>query len=299
MKIVQSLWTKKVHKQTPHNYSTIHSCGWPSKKYNYLAWALSALQYRKFYDQVELVTDKIGYDLLINKLELPYTSVKVVLDDVSLHHEDLMMLGKVYAYSIQQEPFLHVDADTFIWQKFDDELMNGDLICQSPEKGTFYNKLYGDVYFSMLRHFQYCPQILEESIQRNNSIQAINAGIIGGRDYAFFTEYAKVVFDFVERNIDYLHKIDVVSANIIFEQFVFSSQAEAKQKNIRFLGSQEGRFLTDIVDLTGVPGRTPYVHLYAGHKKGGYFVNAMEHRMIKDHPQHYFRIMKLLKTNQI
>ena len=52
--------------------------------------------------------------ILINKLELPYTDVKVVLDDLNDYDRDLYALGKVYAYGIQEEPFIHVDADIYM-----------------------------------------------------------------------------------------------------------------------------------------------------------------------------------------
>src|SRR5690606_18207478 len=265
MKIVQSLWTKKGHKGGTRNFSTTHRCGWPDKKYNYFSWALSALQLRKYYDQLELVTDEKGYELLIKKMQLPYTSVKVVLDNLSRYHDELMMLGKIYAYSIQEAPFIHVDADVFIWRPFDEGLFRSPLICQSPEDGTFYNKHYGDIFYPMLRNLAYCPEVLEASVLRNNCIRTINAGIIGGTDTAFFREYARMVFEFVDRNLEHLHKIDVNYANIVFEQFLFSALAEDRQLEIKFFSPNAEVFLSDIVDLTGVPGRRQYIHLYAGH----------------------------------
>jgi hypothetical protein len=295
------LWSHHRNKTGKTNLSTINKYGWPDKKYNYFSWALSALQFRKYYDNVELVTDKAGYDLLINRLELPYTSVKVILDDLDSYHKELMVLGKIYAYSIQQEPFIHVDADAYIWGRFDDALTGSQLICQSPEDGAFYNKHYGDIVYPMLRHFDYYPEFLESSIVRNNRIRAINAGIIGGSDNSFFSEYAKIAFEFIDRNTDHLHKVDVDYANIVFEQFVFSALAESKEREINFLskGKDTHQFLSSIVDFSGVPGRIQYIHLYAGHKKGKYFVDALEYRLMKDHPNHYNKIIDLLKTNRI
>ena len=42
-----------------------------------MSWVLSCLSLRNYYDDVELYTDKLGYELLIEKLRLPYTYVHV------------------------------------------------------------------------------------------------------------------------------------------------------------------------------------------------------------------------------
>jgi len=74
--------------------------GWSDKKYNYMSWAFSCLQFKKYYSEVELITDKLGKELLIDKLELPYTSVKVELDQLNSYHSDLWALGKIVKYNL-------------------------------------------------------------------------------------------------------------------------------------------------------------------------------------------------------
>ncbi|MGB8194440.1 MAG: DUF6734 family protein [Chitinophagaceae bacterium] len=299
MKIVQSLWTKPGKKKGRNTLAEENKCGWLDKKYNYFSWTLSSLQFRKYYDQVELVTDQEGYDLLINKLELPYSNVEVVLDNLNHYHEDLFMLGKLYAYQIQKEPFIHVDADVFIFNKFSDELEQSGVLCQSKEEGEFYNKHYSDIFFSMLRNFNYYPPELDESIIRNSAIKAVNAGIIGGCDLQFFSDYTKKAFEFIDKNIDRLHTIDVSYSNIIFEQFLLFALAEHKKVNIQYLNLNWDTFLSDIVDFTCVPNKQQYLHLYATHKKIRYLVDCMEYRLQKDYPAHYYKIMNLIRTHQI
>src|ERR1700730_5036463 len=129
MKIIQSFWSKPSREIS----SDKSMGGWLEKKNNYMSWALSCLQFRSFYDEVELVTDRYGYDLLINQLELPYTNVKIVLDDLNDFHSDLWALGKIYAYSLQDEPFIHADGDIYIWEKFSDKIENAELVAQNIE----------------------------------------------------------------------------------------------------------------------------------------------------------------------
>mgnify|MGYP000084925178 FL=1 len=70
MKIVQTFWSGGANPLEK-------AYGWPLPEYNMMSWVLSCLSLRKYYDDVELYTDKLGYELLIEKLRLPYTYVHV------------------------------------------------------------------------------------------------------------------------------------------------------------------------------------------------------------------------------
>lgn len=298
MKIVQSQWTKPGKKNNQLSADD-NKGGWLEKKYNYFSWALSVLQLKKYYNNIELVTDKAGYDLLINKLELPYDSVKTVLDELNVYPEELFMMGKVYAYSIQDEPFIHVDSDVFIWDKFDSKLENSPLICQSKEDEEFYNQHYFEIFYPMLKNFEFCPPYLEKSMIKNGRIVAVNAGIIGGQNFDFYKNYKDQVFEFVERNVAHFEKVELKKTNIVFEQFLFHAMAEEQLMDINYLSLGNYTFLSDILDFTGVPEKIKYMHLYAGHKKVKLYLDGLEYRLQKDHPAYYYKIINLLKTNQI
>jgi hypothetical protein len=300
MKIVQSLWSKPGKKNGQVSIPDRNSCGWADRKYNYFSWVLSCLQFKKFYDEVELVTDKEGYDLLINKMELPYTSVKVVLDDLNHYHGDLWALGKIYTYSIQDKPFIHADGDVLIWQKFSNELEQSPLLCQSKEEGIHFNRTYSTIFLSMMQHFNFYPSVLDRSIAKNNGIRAVNAGIIGGCNLDFYKEYTTQAFEFVNRNIDRLSKVDISVSNIVFEQFLFCALAEENKQTVNFFNPNTNVLLNDFADYTGVPKRIQYVHLPGQKlKQQRHLVNSMEYRLLKDHPDYYYKTMNLIRTNQI
>lgn len=61
MKIIQSFWTGNKNSLTD-------SYGWLLPIFNYLSWIISCNQLRRYYDDVTLVTDSQGYDVLINKI---------------------------------------------------------------------------------------------------------------------------------------------------------------------------------------------------------------------------------------
>lgn len=107
MKIIQSLWSKP----------SLITGGWSEKTFYYMSWALSCLKLKEFYNSVELFTDKKGKEFLIDRLQLPYDKVNIVLDDLNEFNSRLWALGKIYTYSIQHEPFIHVDGDVYIYGK--------------------------------------------------------------------------------------------------------------------------------------------------------------------------------------
>ena len=93
-----------------------------------------------------MVTDSQGYDVLINKLHLPYTDVIVSLDCLNHYNPNLWALAKIKAYQSIKEPFIHVDGDVFIWTKIDESLRDHELIVQNEETTTdYYGKMWRDI----------------------------------------------------------------------------------------------------------------------------------------------------------
>jgi len=85
--------------------------GWLSAEYHWMSWALSALQAHKIFGRVELVTDGPGAEMLAGVLGLPYSRVSTALDGMSARYPaGLWSMAKIYSYSLQREPFLHLDG---------------------------------------------------------------------------------------------------------------------------------------------------------------------------------------------
>src|SRR5688500_650036 len=78
--------------------------------------ALSCLQLFKLYQQVHLVTDTAGKEILIDTLQLPYTSHDLDVDEFySAFPGVSAILLKPYIFQKQQEAFLFVSDDIFLW----------------------------------------------------------------------------------------------------------------------------------------------------------------------------------------
>ena len=79
--------------------------GWKHPELHFMSWALSCLSLREHYDDVTLYTDSAGYDVLINKLRLPYTRVEVCFDNLKCrramrcNQSDLLRPGCAVRYN--------------------------------------------------------------------------------------------------------------------------------------------------------------------------------------------------------
>jgi len=114
MEIIQSFWTKPLLEVKNNSFSLKSNAGWYNCHLNFISWTYSCLTLIKHYKNLTLYTDKFGKIILIDLLNLPYTNVEVKLDVLKNYNSDLWALGKLYTYSIQNKPFIHVDADIYI-----------------------------------------------------------------------------------------------------------------------------------------------------------------------------------------
>ncbi|MGB3181584.1 MAG: DUF6734 family protein [Cyclobacteriaceae bacterium] len=293
MKIVQSFWSKPFFR--PEG-TRLHG-GWPHRRYNYISWALSCLLLSEHYDTLEIVTDEMGKEILIDKLGLPYTSVQVVLDKLNHYHPDLWALGKLHAYSIQEEPFLHVDSDIFIWKPFSDRLAAAPLVAQNMESYTsHYTFQYGEVY----QYFDTIPSYLQDLDKQFEYIPAINAGILGGTDLEFFRTYTAAAFDFVNANINAINRLtDIGGFNSVYEQSLFRFLSKDKGKDITFLFSDSPDTPENIGYIHESANHDDFVHCVGGFKRQYMVYALMESRMKALYPDHYALIDELITASEI
>ena len=198
--------------------------------------AFSCLQLNKFYSNIELVTDKLGKKLIIDMLGLPYSSVVIELDQLNNHHRDLWALGKIYAYSIQKEPFLHIDNDVFIWARFDTSIENAAIVVQSEEFATSF---FAHLANKLLIDHTYLPQRYLDFMKGTGYLPNYNAGVLGGSDLNFIKEYTQEVFEFIKC---YAHKFnDEIRTlmNVFYEQFFLYCLSRSKNIAVEFLFNRD------------------------------------------------------------
>jgi hypothetical protein len=290
MKIVQSYWS-------PATSGLGFAGGWLSAEYHWQSWALSVLQLRQFYDEVELVTDTAGKALLIDTLGLPYTSVRVVFDEaLAAYPHDLWALAKIYAYSIQNEPFLHIDGDVYIWKRFEPHIENAPLVAQNFEVDF---PFYQEPLRSMQEAFNNVPTCMLEELNQEKSIFSSNTGVIGGHLIEIFQEYKHLAFGVIDDNVNNLHLVEVKHFNICFEQFLYYCLAKEKGIPLSYIIDNQGQFdpsYPNFADFHKVPCQTWYVHCMAEYKRQEVVVQHLAKRLRQDYPTYYYRILRACQS---
>lgn len=282
MRIVQTFWTAG---RNPLE----HGFGWLRPEYNLMAWALSCLCLRKYYDEVALYTDEQGKHILIDLLHLPYTEVHVVYDE-TLCPPQHWSYAKIKTYSLQTKPFLHIDADIFLFKPIAEDIAGAPLIAQSKETGTAYyrqmmDRLLGE---SALELPQYIKEGLKEA-----SIASYNMGLFGGNDMAFIQAYCKEALAVCDKN-----KAICVNGNfnLLFEQMLFAYKAKEENVPVSTIFPQvfndNGYTAADFCQLNR-HNEKGFFHLLGGHKKNLEVIETFVETFITLYPDYYKQIQSL------
>jgi hypothetical protein len=293
MKIVHSYWSKPSLRSG--NDAAKYFGGWLMPKYYYYSWAYSCLQFREYYDEVELITDQNGYELLIKQLNLPYTNVQVVLDDLNAYSGKLWAIGKLHAYKLQQKPFIHADGDVFVWKRFHENLLSAPLISQNEELNFIQ---YQRGIEQLKTYFSHIPDVILEDIEQHEDTIAANAGIFGGNDVNFFHEFVDVAFEFLAKNKGVVDNPEIHSSAfaIIYEQYLFSCLARKKGVEVRYLLKGEETDYNYMSNLQNKHTEVKYAHIIDVRKKLYMHVVELENMLRNEYPSFYFQMNSRLKS---
>ena len=192
MRAVWSFWSRPYHAG--------HCFRWREPIDHLLAWGLSLRLAQAHYPETVLVTDSPGRALLIDRLDLPFTHVSTELDRLRDTDPCWWALGKLVAYSLQDQPFVHLDTDVFLWQPLPDPVAGAPVLAQHPETYHVADDRCG-------------PRIVEDAFERAGlSLPAewewsrsrlagrfheANCGILGGMNVGFIQYYARLALDLV------------------------------------------------------------------------------------------------------
>jgi len=299
MRIIQSFWSKPLRVSEDPSRAAKMNFGWPVRKYNYFSLALSCLQLASYYPDLELVTDDFGENLLIHKLQLPYKSVRSELNKLDDYHSGLWALGKIYSYSIQDGPFLHVDSDLFIFREFDRNIGSARLVAQNKETGILE---YTNAFRQVCRDFSYIPDVFRASMNAP-VLSCCNAGIMGGTDIGFFKDFASEVFAFLDRSPELvdsrLARYDPGNFNIVIEQMLFFLLAENKGIPIEYLFPGVSAIPPYLGHFHSVERNRGVVHALSHYKREEVVFRLVERNLEVKYPEFHRRILHLMETCQI
>ncbi|MBD1865417.1 MULTISPECIES: DUF6734 family protein [Trichocoleus] len=297
---VWSFWTKpfRSHRQTI----------WFSEKHHLLAWILSLETARKHYPETALVTDDAGAKMLIDGLGLEFDSVTTELNALQAQDPDWWILGKLWAYRSQTQPFIHVDNDVFLWKPLPPVVNTAPVLAQNPEYFVFGKPL--------ATCWWYRPEIFNHRVKSTNGWLpdewnwyfakrrnlAYCCGIMGGAQVDFIRHYADMALRIAADpgNQAALALMDNKLGDcLLIEQYFLAACIEYHQQlpdslfadvSIECLfDSPEAAFSSQQPDQLG------YTHLIGEAKRDAAIARRLEKRVAEEYPNQYQRCLRYLE----
>lgn len=290
IKAVWSFWSKPFAAHRRHS--------WASERHHLLAWSLSVETARRHYPDTWLITDDAGARLLVGRLGLPFTKVSTELNALADHDPDWWALGKIYAYQLQTEPFVHLDSDVFLWKPLPERLERADVFAQNPEPISASTPYYQ-------------PERLDQALgetaggwlpdewrwyRRMSERRAECCGIFGGNHLDFINRFATASLRLLDEpaNRRALRPLpDKRTLMLLIEQYLLSAFVEYHRAAPAPPSGCVGiEYLFPSIEDAWDPDRAAragFTHLVAGAKQNRLFADRLEQRVRRDYPEHYRR----------
>lgn len=294
MKIIHSFWSRPSLAKF-NDFEKVDG-GWINAKYHLMSWALSCLLVKRHYEEIELVTDNHGAKLLIDSLDLPYTKINLTLDNINKYSPKLWALGKIHAYLDQKDPFIHIDGDVFIWEKFSNEIENGKLIAQNVD---LYNlKEYYNALIYLKAQGFVLPAELDGIKNLRDLSYSYNAGIIGGNDIDFIHYFSKRSLAFIEQNVNKINpEFQESSFAIIYEQLLFAFLAKERKVPVTVLFKGLTEEFKNLSDFQNRLRQIKYVHIMNISKMQYHICHELEMQLMTQFPNYYDKILRFIKVH--
>jgi hypothetical protein len=297
MKAVWSLWNKPLVAKRRQ--------GWLTPKHHLLSWVLSFELASRHYPDTCLITDDAGAEMLIDGLGLPFGSVSLALNALADHDPDWWAIGKLYAYAAQEEAFVHIDNDVFLWEPLPKSLEQASVFAQHPECTPYGASFYRpeSLEYDIRRHGGWMPEEFERYMPVGGDLKAENCGVIGGTRTDFIRYYAESAIRFIEHPDNQLAWQDRPKRDqdfIIFEQLMLSACLAYHQ-------GRQGSPYTDVSisyvfdsyeDALTLADGIGYTHLVAESKRDPQLSIYLEQIVARDFPHYYQRCMDFLERQQ-
>jgi hypothetical protein len=264
MKAVFSFWN------TTGN-ALAKATNWASPKFHLYSWVLAVHQAKKHHKEVELVTDTVSLDMF-KKLQLPFTTIRTDLDELIHYPKSLWSLGKLKAYQIQTEPFVHIDNDFILFKPLPNWFSGKPIGFQNKEDGNWFKSQYQ----RQCEHLSENGTNLPESWGANN--WAYNCGVYSCNDLQYNQRYCKEAFQLVDNNIELIQKTGCAGLYcIIFEQYIASTVSQKMEIEPAFLADP---FSPAEIEKLGL------VHIWGAKNNKKWFQN-IEKIVKMEYPKHF------------
>jgi len=301
MRAVWSFWSKPFRA----NFSF-----WKSELHHLFSWVVSVETARKHYPKNSLFTDDDGARMLVDGLGLPFESVSTRLNDLHEHDPSWWAFGKVYSQSLQEEPYVHLDSDVYLWSPLPERLVRADVIGQNPEAFSAADLHYRpDLMQQTIRSVKgWVPIEMSEYVPRNGVPRAVCCGIVGGCHVEFLRHYAGQAIRLLEHPSNrpawpLLRKtlsLNVFgSLNVIFEQHLLMACLDyhRTREESAYSGIQVEFLFRDFTDARRRAPEMGFTHLLGMVKQEQNVLDRLENRVRNDYPTLYERCLNYLRKS--
>jgi hypothetical protein len=281
---------------------------WCEPRHHLLAWGLSLTLARRHFPETQLVTDTRGKAMIVDELGLEFDQVSTGLDCLAGTDPGWWALGKLVAYSLQDRPFVHLDADVFLWKALPASLTSSPVFTQCPEQHLFENEWWcgpRDIERLFDRHNLSLPVEWQWASSRNSrSFRQDNCGILGGNRVDFIRHYAQTALRMVSdptNGAAWAQAPDKSGFNVIIEQFLLAACVDYHRINPRSVYRGVAmRYLFSSWSEAHDPhaaARAGYTHLLGGHAKASKEVMArLERRVEQLDPELALRCLRVAQS---
>ena len=246
----------------------VDPAGFLSPDMNWKSMALSCLLLKKHFGSVTLYCNQRVSKVVSELFKIPYDNIVIIPDFMEMYDGcNLWALPKIYTYSKQIAPFLHVDCDWFMFEKPSEKQLKADVFGQNIEyDDQMYNRRTLEKFLSNGCLF---PDWVLKDYNAHPILRVINAGIIGGNDIGFIQSYIKEINDFIDNNLTIIRKMNDGFINTIYEQLFFYLMVKENGKSVGFC-TEGDKLSTKFdwlpLDLSYTP-KSGYMHLLADVKR--------------------------------
>lgn len=262
-------------------------------------FGLSATLLSKVFEKTIFYCDDISKKIFIDELNFPFSEVRNSLRDIvpDKLKGPLWAMGKVKAYELTREPFIHIDQDVFLFKHLPQDLLYKDIVSESSTSFFLDSKIrnegaYQPDYYK--EKLKWVPKDLLENFDKKfHKIGCF--GIFGGNDFNSINKSSRISLE-IANNPDNLLAIqdfekDGICASSSFEEYFLSSYLSILNKDITFLLNSKKKNRED--DDLG------YHHLIGMNKKNPFKQLGFRKKLLEINPSLYKRIQSFSNKNKL
>ena len=241
---------------------------------------------------------------MVDGLGLEFSEAEATLNRLDNSEPDMWAAGKFFAYLEQNEPFVHLDYDVFLFKPLPLYFENAQVFAQSEEP-----------FLNWSEYSPYRPQVIEAlidgtpsawlpkewrwySANKDGNKKGICCGIFGGANLKFIHYYAETALRFLE--LPQNRRAMLVSPErkwIIMhvEQYYLAALLDYYQmeNQTKFMGLNM-RYLLDYRKLDEDAQNKGYVHLIGKAKESPTVIEKLERRVREHYPVRFERLEQFL-----